>query len=144
MKRILSIALIAVLAASLAVSSAIMPQAASKKTIIKELTAKKWNCYQCVVDGEKKSPYDFYGSVVRDAGAYIKFTKDKTFKCNLGSFGCKGTYAVNTDRVIKLKVIKEWNAKKTYKANKTYKGKISADYKKTAFKMFGAKNYFKK
>lgn len=142
MKKLTSIFLSAAIIFTLIAGSFAAVQASEGSTV-KEKLIGKWTCYQCVSGGKKFAPADYYGSVVRQTGAYIKFKNNK-FSCNLGIKGFSGKFTVAKNGKITLKATKEWDGKGAYKKSKNYTVKIAKNYKKIAFKAFGAKNYFKK
>lgn len=65
-----------------------------------ELTDHQWILMKVYQDGQEISPATYYGSVLRQTGAYIEFKGDDTFSCVLGVKGCKGTYSIDTGVVI--------------------------------------------
>lgn len=146
MKKTISIILSAVmmmsLLAGISASAKATPASITKKVLIN----KKWNCYACVVKGEKKTPAEQYGSVVKTTGAFIKFSKKNNFKCILGLKGCSGKYSVSKDGFkVTLKITKKWNGNsdKEVKINKTKTLKVAENRKKIAVTLWGARNYFK-
>ena len=145
MKKLLSIVLGAVMIvsafAAIPVSAKATPASITKKVLI----SKKWNCYACVVKGKKKTPADQYGSVVKTAGAYIKFSQKGNFKCVLGLKGISGKYTVDKKGFkVTLKITKKWSGEKDpVKTNKTKTLKIAENRKKIAVTLWGARNYFK-
>ena len=63
----------------------------------KILTSKKWNAEKCYENGKEQDIQMYYGSIIKDTGAYLKFNKDGTFKCVMGYIGCKGTYTADSN-----------------------------------------------
>lgn len=61
-----------------------------------ELTDYQWVLMKVYQDGEEVSPATYYGSVIRQTGAYIEFKGDDTFSCSLGVRGCEGTYSIDS------------------------------------------------
>lgn len=61
-----------------------------------ELTDYQWVLTKVYQDGEEVSPAAYYGSVIRQTGAYLAFSGDGTFTCSLGVKGCQGSYFVDT------------------------------------------------
>ena len=57
------------------------------------LTASRWQLSTVEHDGEESDPM-YYGSVIRQTGAYLQFNTDGTFSCVLGMVGCEGTYSL--------------------------------------------------
>ena len=57
------------------------------------LTASRWQLSTVEHDGEVSNPM-YYGSVIRQTGAYLQFNTDGTFNCVLGMVGCEGTYSL--------------------------------------------------
>ena len=63
----------------------------------KILTSKKWNAEKCYENGKEQNIQMYYGSIVKETGAYLQFKKDGTFKCVMGYVGCKGKYKVDSN-----------------------------------------------
>lgn len=145
-KRILSVALCAAIVVTLFAGISVSAKATPASTTKKALISKKWNCYACVVNGKKKTPYDQYGSVVKKTGAFIKFSKKNNFKCVLGLKGCSGQYTVDKSGFkVTLKITKKWSGEnsKPVKINKKKTLKVAENRKKIAVTLWGARNYFK-
>ena len=60
-----------------------------------ELVSSKWVLSEVYVNGEKYRG-NYYGSIIKQTGAYLEFHEDDTFKCILGFPGCEGTYTVDS------------------------------------------------
>ena len=60
-----------------------------------ELTDYQWVLLKVYQDREEVSPATYYGSVIRQTGAYIEFNGDNTFNCSLGVKGCKGSFSID-------------------------------------------------
>ena len=58
-----------------------------------ELIRNNWTLSKVMVNGSEKPATEFYGSVIKDTGAYIIFSKDGDFNCVIGAMGCSGTYS---------------------------------------------------
>ena len=67
-----------------------------------ELTDGKWKLTEVYINGEKYQG-NYYGTVVKQTGAYIEFKEDDTFKCVLGMSGCSGTYTLE-DGIVTLHI----------------------------------------
>lgn len=63
----------------------------------KILTSKKWIAEKCYENGKEQDIQMYYGSIIKDTGAYLQFNKDGTFKCIMGFMGCKGKYKVDSN-----------------------------------------------
>lgn len=61
------------------------------------LTSKKWIAEKCYENGKEQDIQMYYGSIIKDTGAYLQFNNDGTFKCIMGFIGCKGTYKVDSN-----------------------------------------------
>ena len=142
-KKIISVVLSIVIVITLFAGISVTANASKASKVKKKLTSKTWICYKCKSSGTTYTASGYYGSMTNQSGAYIKFKKNKKFTCNLGFDGCSGTYKVKKSGKVILHIKKEWNGcSDSFSANKTRKLKVSK--KAISFKMFGAKNYFKK
>ena len=73
------------------------------------LTGGSWTLTGVFVNGEQQSPAVYYGSVIRQTGAYISFSEDGSFSCVLGGVGCSGDYTVS-DSGIDLHITAKYTA----------------------------------
>lgn len=73
------------------------------------LTGSSWTLTGVFVNGEQQSPAVYYGSVIRQTGAYITFSNDGSFSCVLGGAGCSGDYSVS-DTGINLHITTKYTA----------------------------------
>ena len=78
------------------------------------LTASRWQLSTVEHDGEVSDPM-YYGSVIRQTGAYLQFNTDGTFNCVLGMVGCEGTYTLSNGEI-------------TVNITTTYDGKADKGY----------------
>lgn len=78
------------------------------------LTASRWQLSTVEHDGEVSDPM-YYGSVIRQTGAYLQFNTDGTFSCVLGMVGCEGTYTLSNGEI-------------TVNITTTYDGKADKGY----------------
>ncbi len=78
------------------------------------LTASRWQLSTVEHDGEVSNPM-YYGSVIRQTGAYLQFNTDGTFNCVLGMVGCEGTYTLSNGEI-------------TVNITTTYDGKADKGY----------------
>lgn len=78
------------------------------------LTASRWQLSTVEHDGEVSDPM-YYGSVIRQTGAYLQFNTDYTFSCVLGMDGCEGTYTLSNGEI-------------TVNITTTYDGKADKGY----------------
>lgn len=78
------------------------------------LTASRWQLSTVEHDGEVSDPM-YYGSVIRQTGAYLQFNTDYTFSCVLGMVGCEGTYTLSNGEI-------------TVNITTTYDGKADKGY----------------
>ncbi|MBQ7505130.1 MAG: hypothetical protein IJT79_07430 [Ruminococcus sp.] len=96
----------------------------------KLLTSKKWNAERCYDNGKEQDIQMYYGSIIKETGAYLQFKNDGTFKCVMGFIGCKGTYTVDSNgkiTVTKTVLNTGDNEKKINKTEKLKtKGKIDS------------------
>ena len=73
------------------------------------LTGGSWTLTGVFVNGEQQSPAVYYGSIIRQTGAYLDFSEDGSFSCVLGGVGCSGDYSVS-DTGINLHITTKYTA----------------------------------
>ena len=93
----------------------------------KILTSKKWNAQKCFENGVEQNIQSYYGSIVRDTGAYLQFKKDGTFKCVMGFIGCDGTYNVDENGNVTVTKTVLYKGDNESKINQTEKLKTEGE-----------------
>ena len=84
---------------------------------LSSLTASRWKLTTVEHDGEESGPM-YYGSVIRQAGAYLEFNTDNTFNCVLGMTGCEGTYTLADGEVtVNITTVYDGKSDKGYAAD---------------------------
>lgn len=76
-----------------------------------ELVNNKWGLTDVIdADGKSYSAAHYYGSLIRQTGAYLQFNEDDTFQCVMGGVGCSGTYSVQNGTV-QVHITRSYNAR---------------------------------
>lgn len=77
------------------------PQSDNADSEKEELVSNEWRLTKVIdADQQEFAPQVYYGSVIRQSGAYIEFHEDDTFECVLGVCGCAGTYRIENGVVL--------------------------------------------
>ncbi len=61
---------------------------------MKKLTENNWKLSKVFENGKEINPTNAYGNFILTTGTKLTFNTDHTFTCNLGFYGCSGTFSI--------------------------------------------------
>lgn len=108
-----------------------------------DLTSHQWRLSAVYKDGEQLSPQSYYGSVIRQTGAYLQFFDDHTFQCVLGVKACSGTFTLRPQTIrAHITTVYEGNSDQPINPDEYVDMALNIQQGDISFEYFGVTNLF--